>query len=510
MKYEFLKKFSFCLMLVLLVHTANAQGVTIGSPNPPDPSAVLDVQSTQSGLLIPRMTTTQRNAIVSPAEGLQIYNLTTHCIEVYFPGIGWVASVCNCTQAPAQPGAVSGAGTFCLSQQGVTYSISPVPGASTYIWTVPVGASIVSGQGTTSITVNFGTTGGTIGVSASNSCGTSAATSYAVTPTTVNANFTSNPASPTTNSPAVFSPSFQIGGTQYQWVFPSGNPGSSTLQSPSVTWSQSGTYNVVLTVTDVNGCTSTQTTSVVVTNCPPPGGNTATFNYTGSVQTFTVPSSCVSQVTIQCYGAQGYSASAYPGGQGGYATGTLAVTPGQVLYIYVGGQGTQSIGNMVPMGGGWNGGGNGQNNTSGAGNVGGGGGASDVRTVMNVNPMDLTSLQSRVIVAGGGGGATGNTTCFGGSGGGSTGGNGGQTGYPLGSGGTQSAGGNTGGALGQGGSGTSIMTPWNGGGGGGYYGGGTSTAHGAGGGGSGYIGGVTGGSMSSGVRTGNGQVVITY
>lgn len=43
------------------------------------------------------------------------------------------------------------------------YSISSIPGAS-YNWTVPAGATIISGQGTNSITVNWGTTGGNVSV----------------------------------------------------------------------------------------------------------------------------------------------------------------------------------------------------------------------------------------------------------------------------------------------------------------------------------------------------------
>jgi hypothetical protein len=46
-------------------------------------SALVDIQSTTKGFLIPRMTTTQRDAITSPAEGLEIYNLTTHTKEFY-------------------------------------------------------------------------------------------------------------------------------------------------------------------------------------------------------------------------------------------------------------------------------------------------------------------------------------------------------------------------------------------------------------------------------------------
>src|SRR5206468_4052618 len=53
-------------------------------------------------------------------------------------------------------GAISGASTVCAGQSGVAYSISAVSGATTYNWTVPGGAFVVSGQGTTSITVNWG------------------------------------------------------------------------------------------------------------------------------------------------------------------------------------------------------------------------------------------------------------------------------------------------------------------------------------------------------------------
>lgn len=45
-------------------------------------SSILQVDSTTKGVLMPRMTTTQRDAIASPAEGLQIYNLTTHTVQV--------------------------------------------------------------------------------------------------------------------------------------------------------------------------------------------------------------------------------------------------------------------------------------------------------------------------------------------------------------------------------------------------------------------------------------------
>lgn len=53
-------------------------------------SAITDITSTTKGLLIPRMTTTQRDAIASPAEGLLIYNTTTHVVNFY-NGTTWGA-----------------------------------------------------------------------------------------------------------------------------------------------------------------------------------------------------------------------------------------------------------------------------------------------------------------------------------------------------------------------------------------------------------------------------------
>lgn len=62
--------------------------VVVGSGTP-DGSAVLEVQGNNRGVLLPRMTTTQRNAISAPANGLIIYNTTTNCMEV---NVGTTAS----------------------------------------------------------------------------------------------------------------------------------------------------------------------------------------------------------------------------------------------------------------------------------------------------------------------------------------------------------------------------------------------------------------------------------
>jgi hypothetical protein len=247
------------------------------------------------------------------------------------------------------------------------------------------------------------------------------------------------------------------------------------------------------------------------------GGGYIQFSYTGSNQTWIVPDG-IYYITIQAYGGKGGDfSSSCTGGYGGYASGILQVTPGETIYVYVGGSGTtvnSYVGYCAFYSGGWNGGG-GSNSW---GDLGTGGGASDIR-------LGGTSLSNRIIVAGGGGGCTdasyesGSST---GAGGGLTGQNGGYTdsSYPGGGGGSQTSGGAAGtspngctpqsaGSLGVGGNGGGYYHG-GGGGGGGYYGGGGGGHNEGGGGGSSYIDGVLNGQTTSGVNAGNGYIIISY
>ncbi len=212
-----------------------------------------------------------------------------------------------------------------------------------------------------------------------------------------------------------------------------------------------------------------------------------TFTYTGSVQTYTVTTGATS-LTFDVQGASGGASTAGSGGKGGRVQGNLAVTAGEVLYIFVGGQGHYGTGSAL---GGYNGGG--ANFGAGSSISGGsGGGASDIRT----SSGSITS-SNRLVVAGGGAGAGAGSCVYdpGGAGGGLT----GEAGYncsahstaACGSGGSQTGGGigatsisgysssPRAGSLGLGG------VPgygYGGGGGGGYYGGGSGEAGGGGGG----------------------------
>ncbi|MCA6364192.1 MAG: hypothetical protein IM638_14235, partial [Bacteroidetes bacterium] len=125
------------------------------------------------------------------------------------------------------------------------------------------------------------------------------------------------------------------------------------------------------------------------------GTQSVTFSFTGAPQFWVVPQGTDS-VTLEAWGAQGNSNNqAVAGGQGGYATGKMAVTAGDTLWIYVGG------GGMMTSVGGYNGGGTGGTSPCNLAAGGGGGGASDVRFGGN-------ALSNRVIVGGGGAGAGGN------------------------------------------------------------------------------------------------------
>ena len=85
-----LKYIASSMMMFMLSQTLFAQGVGINDDNTnPDPSAILDVKSTDKGMLVPRMTSAQRTAIPSPVVGLLVFDLTTKDFW-YFDGTVWV------------------------------------------------------------------------------------------------------------------------------------------------------------------------------------------------------------------------------------------------------------------------------------------------------------------------------------------------------------------------------------------------------------------------------------
>ncbi len=154
-----------------------------------------------------------------------------------------------------------------------------------------------------------------------------------------------------------------------------------------------------------------------------------TFNFTGAVQTFTVPT-CVTSITVKAWGAGGHKGgndtyNGASGGGGAFTQTTIAVTPGQVLSIVVGGAGaigTNCAGSAPGGVGGW---GNGQLNGGRGGNAGsqgcsggGGGGGGGTGIYLGTNAL--------AIAGGGGGGSGGGNQSAGAAGGG-----GGQNGFTV-------------------------------------------------------------------------------
>jgi large repetitive protein len=68
-------------------------------------------------------------------------------------------------------GPISGPAAVCVNQTNVNYDVAPLAGTIVYNWTVPAGATIVSGQGSNAIVVNFGNTFGNICVTADDGTG---------------------------------------------------------------------------------------------------------------------------------------------------------------------------------------------------------------------------------------------------------------------------------------------------------------------------------------------------
>lgn len=88
-----MKLFSVILLMAacnLFAQDATAQSVSINNTGaPPDPKAMLDISSNSKGILIPRMTQAERDAIVSPATGLLLYNSSSNSFQ-YYNSAAWI------------------------------------------------------------------------------------------------------------------------------------------------------------------------------------------------------------------------------------------------------------------------------------------------------------------------------------------------------------------------------------------------------------------------------------
>jgi hypothetical protein len=177
---------------------------------------------------------------------------------------------------PSRPAYITGLTSGLCNRTGVTYCTPAVTGATSYQWSVPTGATIVSGQGTTCITVNFSGSLGSnsvcgysaICVRAVNSCGLSQArcvnlyTAPSGFATLYGLNYVSQGITTT------YSVSSVSGATSYNWVVPTGwtiLSGQGTSSISVLTGHNSG----YVKVTPSNACASgSMRMKYVIVNSP--------------------------------------------------------------------------------------------------------------------------------------------------------------------------------------------------------------------------------------------------
>jgi PKD-like domain/Secretion system C-terminal sorting domain/Ser-Thr-rich glycosyl-phosphatidyl-inositol-anchored membrane family len=170
------------------------------------------------------------------------------------------------TNAPAQPGTISGLTTICVGNT-TTYSVVAVSGATSYTWTLPSGWS---GNSTTnSISTTAGATGGIVSVSADNSCGTSTTRTVSITVNSV----TAQPGAISGNTTIcsgtsnIYTIAAVSGATSYTWTLPNGWTGSST--STSITTTASTTAGNISVVANFScGASAPSTLGINVNTTP--------------------------------------------------------------------------------------------------------------------------------------------------------------------------------------------------------------------------------------------------
>ncbi len=248
----------------------------------------------------------------------------TTSIQVTWNASGTAGSVCasavnacgtspsNCINVtlgapPAQPN-ISGTAAVCAGTNG-TYTIPAIPGISTYTWTVPAGATIISGQNSTTLNVAWmAAPGGTVCVSANSSCGAGPQDCFpvVVTPQPVaNAGMGGSICGTSFNLQATPS----ISGSTGTWLVVPGGPGTATFTNvnnatTTVTVSQNGTY-MFIWEEQIQTCTSDDSLTVnfnaeptigqINHSCDGTAQNyVVTFPITGGLAPYTVPGGTVS------------------------------------------------------------------------------------------------------------------------------------------------------------------------------------------------------------------------
>ncbi len=174
---------------------------------------------------------------------------------------------------PTSGGLISGPTTVCQGATGVIFSITAIPEATSYIWTLPTGFTIAANNGN-SITVNVSTfaMSGNLTVKGNNACGDGPVSTLAilVSPLPGNATQIFGNSTPCQGQTVFYSLQAPANASTYLWSLPPGASGSSTSNSISVTFSTSAASGT-LSVTPQNSCGNGGTANLPINVQPLPG-----------------------------------------------------------------------------------------------------------------------------------------------------------------------------------------------------------------------------------------------
>ena len=178
---------------------------------------------------------------------------------------------------PVSAGTILGSTTVCQGQNTVTYTVPSIANATSYVWTLPNGATGTSNS--SSITVNYGTSAisGNITVKGNNSCGFGNSSSLPIIVNSLpsNAGTISGTTSLCQGQTSVFYAVPSIANaTSYSWTVPSGASGISTTNTINVNYSNSSVSGNLI-VSGNNSCGSGTSFSLPITVIitPTPTGN---------------------------------------------------------------------------------------------------------------------------------------------------------------------------------------------------------------------------------------------
>jgi hypothetical protein len=237
-----------------------------------------------------------------------------------------IVTITTSPVGPSQPGAIGQPTNKCAGSTGNIFNIGAVSGATSYTWSVTgTGWAVTAGANSTSATITIGSGAGSVSVTASNACGTSAAQTVNITPTTA----PSQPGAigqPTNICAGSTGNTFNIGAvsgaTSYAWtVTGTGWAVTAGANSTSATITiGSGAGSVSVTASNVCGTSIAQSTGSLLATT----NTIALTSATGTDSQTTCANTAITDITYSTNGATGVDFGVLPAGITGSWSGNVA------------------------------------------------------------------------------------------------------------------------------------------------------------------------------------------